>query len=140
MLGFLFPLALALVITCLISHVLAKQPSTLIKFKRVRAGEAGIVAPCLLTEHKLYFYNRTRHLLYCSSSLKNLHPSDNEEGRKKKPSLSEVGLACIDHSCEGTHLGFCSSCVQSRGLDKAFSLRVDELKLLGTVVLLSPLY
>ena len=59
---------------------------------------------------------------------------------EKKPRLSEVGLTCIDHSCEGTHLGFCSGCVQSRGLDKAFSLRVDEFKLLGTVVLLSPLY
>lgn len=137
MLGFLFPLALVLVLTCLISHALAKQQSTLIKFKTVRAGEAGIVAPCVLTEHKLCFYNRTRYLLYCSSSLKNLHPSDNEEG-KKKPRLSEVVLTCMDRNCEGTHLGFCSSCVRSRGLDKAFSLGVDER--LGTAVLLSPLY
>lgn len=102
-------------------------------------GEAGIVAPCLLTEHKLCIYNRTGYLLYCSSSLRNLHLSNKEEG-KKKPRLLEVGLTCIDHSYKGTHLGFCSSCVKSRGLDKAFSLGADELKLLGTVVLLSPLY
>lgn len=57
---------------------------------------------------------------------------------KKKPKRSEVVLTYIDHSCEGTHLGFCSSCVQSQGLDKVFSLGVDEL--LGTAVLLSPLY